>query len=191
MVFCVIVNKNTDLICKKIKNFDKKYTLCNYKNDKDFEQLHTYKDINGYKKYKVELYGKKKGRANSENKYEFAPPIDNELYFGNILLLMKNKETDEYEDLTKEVWEKMYEKLFGGFEDIGGLSINQNGEYVDDEERSVDSESYDEEDYTQQGYLKDDFVIEDDELVEEEYLYNDDISYKIEDETDSSFYDSD
>ena len=38
----------------------------------------------------ITLFAKDTGRANHENKYEFAPPIDTELYFGAILLLKKN-----------------------------------------------------------------------------------------------------
>ena len=30
---------------------------------------------------------KDSGRAGSENKFEFPPPVDNELYFGNCILL--------------------------------------------------------------------------------------------------------
>ena len=61
MTHSIIVNKNGDLTEKKIKNFDKKYTCCNYKTDKDFILLHTYKNINEtYKHLEIEIYGKKK-----------------------------------------------------------------------------------------------------------------------------------
>ena len=160
MIHSIIVNKNGDLTEKKIKNIDKKYTSCNYKTDKDFILLHTYKNINEkFKNIEIEIYGKKKGRANNENKYEFARPIDNELYFGNLLLLKKNVKTDNYDDLFISEWDKIYEALFGGFEDID----------KSDDERSVDSEIYDDEEYTSHGYLKDDFIVEDDELEEESY----------------------
>ena len=160
MTHSIIVNKNGDLTEKKIKNIDKKYTSCNYKTDKDFILLHTYKNINEkFKNIEIEIYGKKKGRANNENKYEFARPIDNELYFGNLLLLKKNVKTDDYDDLFISEWDKIYEALFGGFEDID----------KSDDERSVDSEIYDDEEYTSHGYLKDDFIVEDDELEEESY----------------------
>lgn len=36
--------------------------------------------INGVK-YTVDLYGKTEGKANTENKYDFPPPVDNTLFF--------------------------------------------------------------------------------------------------------------
>ena len=67
---------------------------------------------------------------------------------------------NEYVSLTAQDWEKMYEELFGGFEDLDGS----------EEERSMDSEIYSDDDYTKEGYLKDNFVVDDDELEEEEFV---------------------
>ena len=85
------------------------------------------------------------------------PPIDTQLYFGTLCII--KKENDSIVSITKDEWEKVYESLFGGFEDLD-----------DNETRSIDSEIYDEEDYTKEGYLKDNFVVDDDELEEEEYV---------------------
>ena len=178
MVQCIIIEKLGNISSKKMKNEEKKYALCNYKNSNDFKLLHIYKNIDNYKNKEFEIYGKEKGRANSENKYEFARPIDEKLFFGNLLVLMKNSETESYEDLSKLVWECVNEKLHGGFEDISGMTINKNGELIDQEERSVDSEVYDDSEYTQEGYLKDSFIVEDDELIEEDYVYGSDESYE-------------
>ena len=122
---------------------------------------------------------KSKGRANSENKYEFARPIDEKLFFGNILVLMKCTKSNEYHDLNTEMWEKINEILHGGFEDIGDS----------DDERSVDTDVYDEDEYTAEGYVKDDFVVDDDELIEEEYNNNEESDAEMsydEDESDTS-----
>ena len=45
--------------------------------------------------YHISLYGKLKGKANTENKYDFPPPADNLLFFGNCILT--NKVDGEYE----------------------------------------------------------------------------------------------
>jgi len=68
--------------------------------------------------------------------------------------------TDEpaFLDLTKESWLKIYEKLFGGFEDIG-----DEDEYSEDELDNVDPALL-----TAHGYLKDDFVVSDKESIEME-----------------------
>ena len=157
MITIILIKKNGDLEEKNVKNInqDQIYKFCNYKNNNDFKCLNVFKN----KSYNYEIYGKTKGKANHENKYELPPPIDQELFFGTLVILKKNDEN--YCNISLEEWEKTYEDLFGGFEDI---------ENSDEEERSMDSEVYEDEDYTEEGYLKDGFVIDDDELEEEEYL---------------------
>lgn len=158
MITIIIIKKNGDLETKNVKKIDEDqiFKFCNYKNNKDFSRLHCYNvDSTLY-----EIYGKTNGKANYENKYELPPPIDEKLFFGSLIIL--KKVNGDYCDLTLEEWEKTYEHLFGGFEDIGNS---------EDDERSVDSEIYEDEDYTDEGYLKDGFVVDDDdELQEEEYL---------------------
>tara|TARA_B100001287_G_C22649388_1_gene514404 strand:- start:1004 stop:1504 length:501 start_codon:yes stop_codon:yes gene_type:complete len=158
MINIIIIKKNGDVEEKRVKNIDEStiYKFCNYKNDNDFKLIHNFnvKDNN----YKV--YGKNKGKANTENKYELPPPVDTELFFGTLCII---KETNgSYKNLMKDDWESTYEYLFGGFEDICEDSEN--------EIRSMDSEVYDDEDYTEEGYLKDGFIVSDDELEEEDYL---------------------
>ena len=63
------------------------------------------------KTYKISLYGKDSGRAGMENKYELPPPVDNILFFGKIALV------NDMDDLTIDLWNKIYEQLFGGFFD--------------------------------------------------------------------------
>ena len=75
------------------------------------------------------------------------------------MCIIKTDKNGEYANLSVSEWEKVYEDLFGGFEDIGG---------DDSDERSVDSEVYSDGEYTKEGYLKDDFIVEDDEELEEE-----------------------
>jgi len=162
----ISVNKNGDVEEKQTRQpitSEKIYKLCNYKNSTGFEMLHNYPlqssenndDINSIICY--EVYGKRQGRANNENKYELPPPIDTELFFGNLCIL--KKENDTFVDLTFDEWSNVYESMFGGFEDIEHS----------DEERSMDSEIYSSDDYTKEGYHKDSFIVEDGELEEEEY----------------------
>ena len=156
----VFVCKNGETEQKTTKHQieeEKIFKLCNYKSMSGFEKLHCFPikktdPENGY-----EVYGKKNGRANSENKYEFPPPIDSELYFGSLCII--KREDGIICDLTIEEWSSVYESLFGGFEDIE----------ESDEERSIDSETYSSDEYTKEGYHKDSFIIDDSELVEEDY----------------------
>ena len=64
------------------------------------------------------LISKDNGRANSENKYDLPPPVDEQLYFGKVLLVCYDNKNKTFIDFTKEEWEAKYEKLFGGFENL-------------------------------------------------------------------------
>lgn len=156
MITIILIKKNGDLEEKNVKKIEKDqiYKFCNYKNNNDFNCLHCYKN----KSINYEIYGKTNGKANYENKYELPPPIDEKLFFGSLIIL--KKVNDNYCSITLSEWEKTYEDLFGGFEDIEGS----------EDERSMDSEIFEDKDYTNEGYLKDGFVVDDDELQEEPYL---------------------
>jgi hypothetical protein len=153
----LIVEKLGNIKEISVKNVDETelYKKAGFKTIDGFKYITGWNldDING-KNYSISLYGKTTGRANQENKYEFPPPVDTTLFFGNCVLI--NKQHDEIVNLTKNEWDTIYETLFGGFEDL------------DDED---DDEEEDEEDdlpRTKSGYVKDDFVVDDDEEEEEE-----------------------
>ena len=95
-----------------------------------------------------------------------------ELFFGKIIIVKHFNEEindDNVEDLTLDEWEKIYEKLFGGFEDLG------------DEDSFSDEEIIPEKYKTKEGYSKEDgFIVdsgeEDSDFVpDEEYESNDEI----------------
>ena len=110
------------------------------------------------KSYNISVYGRTTGRANQENKFEFPPPIDNTLFFGNVAIVNYNDE-EEPVSLSSDEWDTIYEHLYGGFEDI-----------EDDEEESDDEEDeYAGIPVTKSGYAKDGFVVEDDDELSDEY----------------------
>ena len=111
------------------------------------------------KSYHLSLFGKIDGRANSENKYEFPPPVDNTLFFGNCILINKD-EDDVPINMTKKEWLEVYDHLYGGFDDIGD----------DDDEEEEDDELP----RTKSGYVKDDFIVDDDEEDDDDYDDDDD-----------------
>ena len=65
----------------------------------------------------VSAYAWNDGEAGDENKHDLPPPIDNDLYFGNVYLLghIGNKMVD----LTKSDYDSLINKYFEGFDDIG------------------------------------------------------------------------
>jgi len=112
-------------------------------------------DIND-KSYCVSVYGKITGKANQENKYDFPPPIDNTLFFGNCIIV--NKKNEKPVSITSDEWDSVYDYLFGGFEELGD-------EDSEDEDEDEDDDGLPR---TKEGYVKDDFVVDDEEEDDEE-----------------------
>lgn len=100
----------------------------------------------------VEMWAKIDGIANQENKYEFPPPLDHDLYFGACVLIAHDAKNN-YVDLTESLWDKIYEHLFGGFESLVSTRDDD-----DDEEDELDN--IPDSKKTKHGYLKDGFVVD-------------------------------
>ena len=165
MTKVVMINKGGSVKTETVKSLKVSdlYKKCKFRKPDDFAKRHTWK----YKNKWVSVYAKNKGRANSENKYDLPPPIDNDLYFGSLLVIMHTNETpadSEVCDFDKETWLKVYEKLLGGFED---LSITAQ----EDDEEEDELESVSPSQKTKEGYLKDGFVVSDDIEEEEDSDY--------------------
>ena len=178
----LIVEKTGVLKMLAIKEFKEEdlFKKCGFKKSEDFNRQTEWSVKCESKKYLISVYAKVDGRANSENKYDFPPPIDNKLFFGNCAILAKVKNDDGkqvYTNLSLELWEKIYEKLFGGFEDLASTAIEDENEI--DELENVPKEKK-----TKQGYLKDGFVIDTDG-DDEDYETEDEDSDSIEDTEDS------
>ena len=169
----IIIEKLGTLKSVVMKDYKEEelYKKCGFKKGDGFLKHHEWSvKLNGEKLF-ISVYGKTDGRANSENKYDFPPPIDNTLFFGSCLLLGKKSDKKTCLDLTLEKWEKIYEKLFGGFEDLNITA-------AEDEDEEDELDLVPKEKKTKNGYLKDGFVVdsenddeddfEDDEEEEEE-----------------------
>ena len=64
----------------------------------------------------ISMYCWSEGSESKINKHDLPPPIDNELYYGDILVLRHNN--GNLIDLSKDNYNQFYEDAFGGFEDI-------------------------------------------------------------------------
>jgi hypothetical protein len=131
----------------------------------------------------VEVWGKTDGRAGTENKYELPPPIAELLCFGTLVIVGVDQD-GELCDLTCEKWKVFYDKLFGGFEDLG-----------EDEEESDDEldDVSDAEKTKVGGYLKDGFVVDADDSsdCDDDVEVGDDAESDSEDEDEDEDYESD
>ena len=145
----IIIEKSGSLKNAKTTDLVDLYKKCGFKTAEGFSLNHAWSVEFNDTEYKMEIYGKVTGRANTENKYEFPPPIDNVLFFGSCaaVLYVNNKMTDMGTSEFKDIMDHLY----GGYSDIG------------DEE---DEEEEDEDDIglpkTKHGYVKDDFVVSSD-----------------------------
>ena len=152
----VIVEKNGDLKAQEYKSSttEEIYKKCSLKKADGFGKVAewTYSK-RGENMITVELWARHDGLANQENKYDFPPPADNELFFGNCALLARDSNMNIV-DLTVEKWNKVYEHLFGGFETLADNEDEDDEE--DDELDNIPSSMK-----TKDGYLKDGFIIED------------------------------
>ena len=160
----VLIKKDGSVNSKNVKNFEYEnvHKYMSFKTNKDIIHAHTWKVKGGY----IHIFCKTEGRSNNINKYELPPPIDNPLYYGSLCLVKsssKNKDEDNVVDVSAEDWEKYYNTLMGGFEDINDV----------DSYESDELDEYPSECLTKEGYLKDGFIIDNDELdenvVEEDY----------------------
>jgi hypothetical protein len=157
----LVIEKNGSIKEQTLKKFDEAllYKKAGFKSSEGFT-CHAEWNIENIndKAYTICVYGKTSGRANQENKYEFPPPIDTTLFFGNCIVL--NKGSDEEEpigNLTQKEWNDIYDYLYGGFEELGS---------EEDEEEEEDED--DDVPRTKTGYAKDGFVVDDDEVEEED-----------------------
>jgi len=161
----IIVERTGTLKQLSIKDFKEEelYKKCGFKKANDFiKQVEWNAKYDG-KKYYIHVFAKSDGRANSENKYDFPPPIDNKLFFGSCAVVAFTKNNDgskTFVDLSLQLWNKIYEKLFGGFEDLVTTA-------KEDEEEEDELENIPKEKKTKHGYLKDGFVVDSSETEDE------------------------
>ena len=115
----VVVEKTGSLKEVSVKEIttEEMYKKCGFRKGDDFECRTTWENVEvGNTKHTIQLWARSEGKANTENKYDFPPPVDTSLFFGNCALVQVKNE--KYVNLSKDLWLKIYEVLFGGFEDI-------------------------------------------------------------------------
>lgn len=162
MIQFVIINTNGDIETKRMSSFDETtfFKKCGFSKKGDFERQHSWviNDI------MYSVYAKSSGASRFVNKYELPPPIDTPLFYGKIGIVATDIETEQVISLDSQEWEKVYEKLFGGFEDLD----NTDGESEEDETLHMDPSQL----TKTGGYVKDGFVVDDEEEIEMDEVSN-------------------
>lgn len=177
MTNLVIVQKTGELkeINVKSLKLSDLYKKCGFRKADSFSLRHTWKSKLNKEVVWVSVFSRDRGKANSENKYDLPPPVDTTLYFGNLALVAHSEELcddNNLIDLTSKDWNIIYEKLFGGFEDLNATA--EQDELESDELDSVPSEYK-----TKGGYLKDGFVVDSSQSGgEDEDLYGSELDFE-------------
>jgi len=159
MVTCVIIDKYGKISEEKLKDNSLQTIAkkCKFRKYEDFKLRQTWKLKINKKLVYVSVFAKNNGRANNENKYDFPPPLDNELYFGSIAIVCHtDKDLNNLIDFNKSLWKNVYEKLMGGFEDLS----------KEEEEEEEEEEEVDPSQLTKHGYKKDNFIVDESEESE-------------------------
>lgn len=168
----LIIDKSGTPKVLSVKDFkiEDLYKKCGFKKPDGLEKRHVWVTKCDKTSYRISVYAKDDGKANTENKFEFPPPIDNSLFFGSCAVLVEHKNlAGEYVPtiVTMDIWDKLYEKMYGGFENLGDTCK------ADDDE-SDELEAIPKSKKTATGYLKDGFIVDSDN--EEDADYSDDDS---------------
>ena len=167
----VVVEKTGSLKSQKAGAVSDLYKKCGFKNADGFSCVHTWTiDFNDIE-YKLSIFGKTDGKANTENKFEFPPPIDNVLFFGSCAAVLST-ENGNIGDMTPDEFTDIIDNLYGGYSDIGSEDSDE-----EDEEISMLPK-------TKHGYVKDDFVVSSDAEDDDDNFIDDDEEEEEEDEED-------
>jgi hypothetical protein len=103
---------------------------------------------------KIAVYGNLSGNAGQENKYEFPPPIDKTLFFGDCILVKYTDTILQPTELTTKEWKTIYDHLYGGFEDLTDDLTDDDGEEDEPTDPTIQ--------FTKEGYMKDGMIVDDD-----------------------------
>mgnify|MGYP006146282377 CR=1 FL=1 len=117
--------------------------------DKKYNHMHSWRLRN---KSVITLYSLNDEINEESNihKLELPPPIDNEMYYGPIIVTLTDNEK-KLVSISKNQWKKYYEDMFGGF-----YSLESSESESESDDSEIDSES----EFTNDGYLIDGFVVE-------------------------------
>jgi hypothetical protein len=162
----IVIEKNGDIKVQRFEKFKEcdLYKKCGFRKSEGFTNVAEWT----VKGWRIMVYARTQGKSGQENNYDFPPPIDTTLFFGNVGVLCYDKDGKLSAD--ESTWNKLYEELFGGFENLDDTA-------QEDEEEDDELDDVSDEDKTKTGYLKDGFVIDTDSdsvLMEQEYVFTDD-----------------
>jgi hypothetical protein len=176
----LIIDKSAKKSFMKVMSIDNLYKKIGLKTEEGFlKHCEWNVTLDYYPHLYIQLYGKKIGKANNENKYNFPSPVDKEIFFGKCVLVafVKNNNENKYISLTEELWTLIYLKLTTNNETIIDIPKNYLKKIKDDDlhlSSSSNDEEEDEEELSEEEESDDEEMTEDikEESIEKIYLNN-------------------
>ena len=120
--------------------------------------------------YYVSIIGWKDGKAGKENKNDLPPPEEDDIFFGDILVLKSNVDTGELLNFNMDDYNVFCSIAYGGFESLGDEDSLTDTTNMDDEEDTDDDTD---------SFIDDD----EEEVISEEEEESEESDYDSEDET--------
>jgi hypothetical protein len=168
MTSILIVERTGELKQLTVKQFDKTelFKKAGFKVADGFDEHATWQVKLDSGSYTVSLYAKTKGRAGQENKYDFPPPVDTTLFFGNVVLVRwADEQKTVASNISVKQWEEVYEDLFGGFEDLDDTAEADEEELLRPDTPVLDKNGA-VVPVSKHGYLLDGFIVDDSDSME-------------------------
>tara|TARA_B110000285_G_C15078670_1_gene592201 strand:- start:46 stop:465 length:420 start_codon:yes stop_codon:yes gene_type:complete len=129
MVKIIIVNKSQNVSEEELEqvSIEKIHALLQNNNkEKELKKIQMWE----FDEDKVVCYGYISGKEKDINKLELPEPIENNLYYNELVFISFN-EKDEELNLSEEEFEDFYDMIFGGFDDIDSEDSGYN--FAEDE----------------------------------------------------------
>ena len=143
----LIIDKSSKKSFMKVMSIDNLYKKIGLKTEEGFlKHCEWNVTLDNYPHLYIHMYGKKIGKANNENKYNFPSPLDKEIFFGKCVFVayVKNNNETKYISLTEELWDTIYLKLTTNNEIIIDIPKNKKI-FLKDDDLHLSSSSNDEE----------------------------------------------
>ena len=170
MTTILIVERLGEIKALTVKQFDKAelYKKAGFKVADGFDEQACWQVDHRSGPYTISVYAKSKGRAGQENKYDFPPPIDSTLLFGNaVIVRWSTPDKTTPMSLTTEQWDIVYEELFGGFEDLDDTAEADEADLLREPTPELD-ENGALIPLSKHGYLMDGFVVDDTDSLDDD-----------------------
>jgi hypothetical protein len=164
----LIIDKSKKTSFMKVMNIENLYKKIGLKSEEGFLKHCEWNiSISNYPQLYINFYGKKIGKANNENKFNFPPPLDKEIFFGKCILVAytKNNKEVQYISLNEELWNNIYLNLSSINDSIVDIPKSKKI-FLKNDDLHLSSSDTDDESETSEDE-EDEEVFEDEELIED------------------------